>query len=146
MMTDPGPLVAGRTVGIVGVGNMGGAMGVRLLAQGWAVQACDLLPARVQALVQQGARTAATPAEAGRGAGALIVGLVVGGKAQAVLFGDEAAAAALAPGRAVLLCPTIAPQDVEALAARLAGLGLAAIDAPMSGGPARALEGTMRLM
>jgi putative dehydrogenase len=135
-----------RTVGIVGVGNMGGGMAHRLLACGWQVQACDLVAAKVQALVRQGARAAATPRDAAQGAAALIVCVVDAAQSQEVLFGAEGAAAALAPGRPVLLCPTIAPQEVEALAARLAEGGLAAIDAPMSGGPARARDGSMSLM
>jgi 3-hydroxyisobutyrate dehydrogenase-like beta-hydroxyacid dehydrogenase len=50
------------------------------------------------------------------------------------------------PGQLVLLCPTIAPQETEALAQRLVARGLAVLDAPMSGGPARARDGTMSLM
>jgi 3-hydroxyisobutyrate dehydrogenase-like beta-hydroxyacid dehydrogenase len=46
----------------------------------------------------------------------------------------------------VLLCPTIAPHDVEAIAAQLAERGIATVDAPMSGGPARARDGSMSLM
>ena len=135
-----------RTVGIVGVGNMGGGMATRLLARGWRVQACDLVAEKVDALVQIGAAAAATPAEAARGAGALIVCVVDAGQAGQVLFGPQGAAAALAPGRAVLLCPTIAPGDVEALAQRLHAGGHATIDAPMSGGPERAREGGMSMM
>ena len=63
-----------------------------------------------------------------------------------MLFGAGGAVQALAPGAAVLLCPTIAPQDVEALAAALERHGLQAIDAPMSGGPLRARDGAMSLM
>jgi 3-hydroxyisobutyrate dehydrogenase len=137
--------VAG-TIGIVGVGNMGGGMAARLLACDWRVQACDLVQAKVQALVRQGATSAATPREAAEGADALIVCVVDAAQSREVLFGRDGAAAALARGRAVLLCPTIAPEDVESLAAGLAAQGLAAIDAPMSGGPARARDGTMSLM
>lgn len=135
-----------KVAGIVGVGNMGGGMAARLLALGWQVQACDLVGAKVDALVALGARAAATPAEAARGAGVLIVCVVDAPQCEAVLFGPEGAAAALSPGSGVLLCPTIAPADVEALAARLQALGLDAVDAPMSGGPARARDGTMSLM
>lgn len=134
------------TAGIVGVGNMGGGMAARLLSCGWRVRACDLVAAKVDALVALGAQAAATPAGAAAGADALIVAVVDASQTEEVLFGPEGAAAALAPGRAVLLCPTIAPADVERLAGRLAGLGLAAIDAPMSGGPARARDGSMSLM
>ena len=134
------------TAAVVGVGNMGGGMAARLLACGWRVRACDLVADRVGALVRLGAAAAATPAAAAAGADALIVAVVDAEQSETVLFGPGGAAAALAPGRAVLLCPTIAPQDVERLAARLAGAGIAAIDAPMSGGPARARDGTMSLM
>jgi 3-hydroxyisobutyrate dehydrogenase len=135
-----------KLVGIVGVGNMGGGMAARLLDRGWAVQACDLVDAKVQALVRSGARAAATPADAARQADVLVVCVVDAQQSHDVLFGDRGAAAALRPGAAVLLCPTIAPQDVEQLATSLQERGLAAIDAPMSGGPARARDGTMSLM
>ncbi len=135
-----------KHIGIVGVGNMGGGMAARLLDCGWKVRACDLVPERVQALVRLGAAAAASPAQAAEGADALVVCVVDAQQAQSVLFGPEGAAGALAPGRAVLLCPTIAPQDVERFAQGLAERGLAAIDAPMSGGPARARDGSMSLM
>ncbi|WP_374667606.1 NAD(P)-dependent oxidoreductase [Ramlibacter sp.] len=133
-------------VGVVGVGNMGGGMAARLLDQGWRVRACDLVAARVDALVAQGAEAAARPADAAGGADALIVCVVDADQTAEVLFGAQGAAAALAPGAAVLLCPTIAPADVEALGKRLAQAGLAVVDAPMSGGPARARDGSMSLM
>jgi putative dehydrogenase len=135
-----------NTVGIVGVGNMGGGMAARLLARGWGVQACDLVPQRVQEAVRLGARAAATPAEAAAGAQALIVCVVDTPQVQEVLFGTQGAAASLAAGRAVLLCPTIGPRDAERFAGALERQGLAAIDAPMSGGPARARDGSMSLM
>ncbi|MBL0423705.1 NAD(P)-dependent oxidoreductase [Ramlibacter alkalitolerans] len=125
---------------------MGGAMAARLLGCGWQVQACDLVQAKVQVLVGQGARAAARPRDAAEGAEALIVSVVDAAQAREVLFGPDGAAAALAPAAAVLLCPTIAPQDVEDLAAGLAERGLCPIDAPMSGGPARARDGSMSLM
>ncbi len=121
-------------------------MAARLLEQGWPVRACDLVPERVQALVAQGAGAAATPADAAAGAGALIVCVVDAAQTEAVLFGPNGAASALPAGAAVLLCPTIAPADVEAFAERLAALGLEPVDAPMSGGPARARDGSMSLM
>jgi len=135
-----------QQVGIVGVGNMGGAMASRLLALGWPVRACDLVAERVQALVAQGARAAADPAAAASGASTLVVCVVDAPQVEEVLFGPRGAAPALPAGAAVLLCPTIAPQDVERFAGRLQAMGLAPIDAPMSGGPARARDGSMSLM
>ncbi|TWO72088.1 NAD(P)-dependent oxidoreductase [Caenimonas sedimenti] len=137
---------AAGTVGIVGAGNMGGGMAGRLLEQGWTVRVCDLVPQKVRELVTQGAQAAATPAAAAGGSDALIVCVIDADQTQEVLFGTDGAAAALRPGQAVLLCPTIAPGDVERIAGQLAERGLSTIDAPMSGGPARARDGTMSLM
>lgn len=137
---------AAGAIGIVGVGNMGGGMARRLLDLGWAVRACDLASDKVEALHRLGAEPVLTPAEAAAGARALIVCVVDAAQCEEVLFGPEGAAAALPPGTPVLLCPTIAPQDAEGLAARLATAGALPIDAPMSGGPARARDGSMSLM
>ncbi len=63
-----------------------------------------------------------------------------------VLFGAQGAAAVLPPGTPVIVCPTISPGDAERIAAKLAERGLLPVDAPMSGGPARARDGTMSLM
>jgi 3-hydroxyisobutyrate dehydrogenase len=139
-------MTGGGTVGIVGVGNMGGGMAHRLLERGWGVRVCDLEAEKVRAFEALGAQAAANPAEAARESDALIVCVVDAAQTEEVLFSAEGAACAMRPGQAVLLCPTIAPADVERLAVRLAEHGLAAIDAPMSGGPARARDGSMSLM
>jgi 3-hydroxyisobutyrate dehydrogenase len=133
-------------IGVVGVGNMGGAMAAHLLEQGWPVQVCDIDAAKVRNLEALGATGRGDAAQAAAGCAALIVCVVDADQTRDVLFGPGGAAAAMQQGQAVLLCPTIAPQDVEDIAARLAGRGIAAIDAPMSGGPARARDGSMSLM
>ena len=133
-------------VGIVGVGNMGGAMAARLLEAGWPVQVCDIDLHRVRALELQGAQVRHTPAQCADGVAALIVCVVDSPQVEAVLFGPAGAATVLQPGQDVLLCPTIAPQDTERFTARLQGHGVCTIDAPMSGGPIRARDGTMSLM
>lgn len=135
-----------HSVGIVGVGNMGGGIAAHLLAQGWQVRVCDLVAQRVHALAAQGAQAAGDPAGAAHGVEALIVCVVDAQQVSQVLFGARGVAAAMPAGGAVLLCPTIAPADVERCAARLHAHGLQAIDAPMSGGPARARDGSMSLM
>ncbi|MGC1174324.1 NAD(P)-dependent oxidoreductase [Polaromonas sp.] len=134
------------TVTIIGVGNMGGAMAANLLAQGWAVQVCDIDPARVADLEKKGASVLAVPAQAAMNSIAFAVCVVDAVQTEEVLFGAQGLACMLQPGHTVLLCPTIAPQDVESFATRLAALGVHTVDAPMSGGPARARDGTMSLM
>jgi L-threonate 2-dehydrogenase len=133
-------------VGIVGVGNMGGAMAARLLEQGWTVRVHDIDRRKVDALAAAGAKACADAAETAQGSSALIVCVVDAGQVEQVLFGQSGALGGLKPGQAVLLCPTISPGEVENFAGRLEAAGVAVIDAPMSGGPARARDGSMSLM
>jgi 3-hydroxyisobutyrate dehydrogenase-like beta-hydroxyacid dehydrogenase len=137
------------SVAVVGAGNMGGAMVARLRSLGHAVAVCDIDPRRRREAAAMGASVMATPAGAAHALlpdGLLIVCVVDARQCEEVLFGADGAAARLSPGQDVMLCPTIAPEDVERLASQLAGCGIDCIDAPMSGGPARAREGRMSLM
>ncbi|MBX3604516.1 MAG: NAD(P)-dependent oxidoreductase [Piscinibacter sp.] len=133
-------------VGVIGIGNMGWAIAQRLQERGFDVGVRDIDPARSALAEAAGIGAWPTPAALAKRSDALLVAVVDAAQTQAVLFGADGAAGALPQGAAVLLCPTIAPVDVEAIAARLAAQGLAPIDAPMSGGPARARDGTMSLM
>ena len=132
--------------GIVGVGNMGLGMALRLLDCGHAVGVRDLVAEREHAARAHGATVCADAAAAAQGRDLLIVAVVDALQTEQVLFGERGAVHGLAPGSTVLLCPTLAPQTVEDCAARLAERGIDCIDAPMSGGPARARDGTMSLM
>jgi len=133
-------------VTVIGVGNMGGGMAANLLARGWEVQVCDIDAAKVAAMVQLGATAMASPADAAAESQAFIVCVVDAAQTEEVLFGGQGLARMLRSGHAVMLCPTISPQDVESFAARLAERGVHTLDAPMSGGPARARDGSMSLM
>lgn len=131
---------------IIGIGNMGLAMALRLRDAGQAVRVHDMAPARHALAAAAGAVPAATPDDAAAGCTVLIVAVVDAAQTEAVLFGPHGAAAALLPGATVLLCPTIGPRDVERFARRLQDSGLHCLDAPMSGGPVRARHGEMSLM
>ena len=137
------------SVGIVGAGNMGGAMLARLRERGWRVAMHDIDARRRDEARAAGAEVCAhAQAVAQRLAddGVLIVAVVDADQTEAVLFGAQGAAPALRAGQTVMLCPTIAPEVVERCAARLAERDVATLDAPMSGGPVRAREGSMSLM
>ena len=133
-------------VGVIGVGNMGGAMARRLLDGGCAVWVRDIRADAEAALGAAGASIAIDGAELARHCELAIVAVVDAAQCDAVLFGDGGVLAGAHGRLAVLLCPTIAPHDVERCAARLQHSGVPCIDAPMSGGPQRARDGTMSLM
>ena len=133
-------------VAFIGIGNMGLAMALRLRDAGQPVRVHDIDLRRHALAAAVGAELADSPAAVAAGCALLIVVVVDAAQTEAVLFGPAGAAAALPPGATVMLCPTIGPADVERLAARLAEAGLGCLDAPMSGGPARARDGSMSLM
>ena len=133
-------------IGVVGVGNMGLAMVQRLLQCGHLVVARDIRPEAQARAVTAGASAASDCAALARRCRLLIVVVVDVAQCEAVLFGPQGAHAGLHEASTVMVCSTIAPHDVESLAARLERAKVPCIDAPMSGGPARARDGTMSLM
>jgi L-threonate 2-dehydrogenase len=133
-------------IAVIGIGVMGLPIALRLRDGGHAVVVRDIDSSREALALEAGCTVAATPAAAARGAELLIVVVVDGAQTQQVLFGPDGAAAALARGSTVMLCPTIAPEDVETAAAALQAHGVQVLDAPMSGGPQRARDGAMSLM
>lgn len=139
-----------QRVGIVGVGNMGGGMAKRLLSQGWAVHVCDIDAHKTKALQTLGATVHATPQALAQQVHTLIVCVVNAQDVQDVLSGTTDAShgllSALQTHHTVMLCPTLSPEDVESTAAQLMAYQVPTIDAPMSGGPLRAEQGTMSLM
>ena len=134
------------SVALIGVGNMGLGMALRLCERGHKVRVHDLLPKRMALAAATGAQHFASAGAAAEGCGLAIIVVVDATQTEAVLFGPQGIVEGLAPGADVMLCPTIAPEDVERFAARLADHGLGCLDAPMSGGPARARDGSMSLM
>lgn len=121
-------------------------MAANLLSRGWPVHICDIDDTKTSVLAQQGAGVYAHPAEMAAYVSLLIVCVVDGTQTQEVLFGLNGAASHMHAGKAVMLCPTISPEEVELCAHTLTVSGLHTLDAPMSGGPARARQGTMSLM
>ena len=137
-------------VGFIGIGAMGLAMARNLRSHGHAVWVRDIDPTAEQAARDDGMRVCATPAELAGGCRLVIVVVVDAAQIDSVLFGVDGVAQARARVQAqpqiVMLCSTIAPDDTRRFAERLAAHDIATIDAPISGGPARALAGTMSMM
>ena len=133
-------------VGVIGIGNMGLGIALRLRDQGLDVAVRDIDPSREALARDAGCTVCDSPAQAATGRDLVIVVVVDAPQTRNVLFGPGGATTALPADATVMLCPTIAPADVESLAADLARAGAHTIDAPMSGGPVRARQGRMSLM
>ena len=134
------------TVGWIGLGAMGGPMATCVARAGYPVTAYDIDPQKAQSLAAEGITPAATVAAAADGADALVLMVATAGQAESVLFGDGGAAAALKPGAVVMLMATVGPAAVEGFAARLEPAGVEIVDAPVSGGAARAGAGDLLIM
>src|SRR5262249_42927350 len=133
-------------VAFVGLGSMGLGMAKNLLKHGHKVIGVDpSAPAR-EAFAAAGGTVAATPAEAARAADAVVVAVVNAQQVETVLFGADGAIGALRKGGLVMQCATVAATFAKSLGARLAQSGHELLDAPMSGGRARAESGELTFM
>jgi L-threonate 2-dehydrogenase len=138
-----------KTVSIIGVGNMGGGMALNLLARGYTVQVYDIDTAKLHFYQEKGALAPVFIEEFAINSIVTIVCVVDAQQTQDVLFGTTGlvhASRSSLQNHTVMLCPTISPQDVERFAQQLRQHGARTIDAPMSGGPLRAQDGSMSLM
>ena len=133
-------------VGVIGLGSMGGGVAKSLMRGGFDVRVCDVRPAVVASFAALGARPCATPAELGAACDVAIVLVVNAEQTEAVLFGPEGAAGTLAKGSVVIMSVTLPPAYAEALEGRLAERGILLLDAPVSGGEAKAATGEMTIM
>ena len=136
----------GQRIGVIGLGAMGGPIARHLCSVGYRVAGFDLNRAALDRLEAAGGEVASDAAGAADGAGLLVVMVVNGGQAEAVLFGEGGAAAALPLGATVVLSSTLAPDHAAAIASRLAGMGLLMLDAPVSGGVTGAEAGTLTVI
>ena len=121
------------TVGIVGLGLLGGAIAARLRAAGHAVVGCDVAPPRVAALEALGGTGAASPAAVARAAEAICTVLPSLASVEDVILGTGGLIGAARPGQPIIQMSTISPALTERLAAALGARGLAFLDCPISG-------------
>jgi len=123
-------------------------MARRLLSQGFVVHVHDIDLDKTEALKALGAVVHDSPASLSKQTRTTIICVVDHKQVDQLLDpkGSPSWWATLQSGDTVYLCPTLAPDYVEAVAARLQTHGVFTVDAPMSGGPVRAEAGTMSLM
>lgn len=136
-----------KSIGIIGVGNMGLPMLKALHRAGFQVTARDLRSDAETAAREAGARIATSARDLAAACDMILVVVVDAGQMEDALFREaEPAAQGWRPGTLVALCSTISPEDAERLAARVVVTGAEVLDAPISGGPVRAEAGQLSLM
>jgi 3-hydroxyisobutyrate dehydrogenase len=137
---DPGDGVA-----VIGLGAMGLPMAARL-AETRTVTAFEPAAARRGEARAHGIVVADDPAAAARGADVVLLAVRDAAQVRAAVFGPGGVASALAGDGVVILTSTIGLEAARSLADDLARLGVALVDAPVSGGPVRAASGDLLIV
>lgn len=133
-------------VAVIGLGSMGMGVAQSLLRAGFQVSGCDINVDALAELTRAGGETAETPSAAAKGADAVLSVVVNAQQTETVLFGETGAATSMAPGGVILSLATMAPVDARRMAELAAEMGMAFLDAPISGGAARAMTGDLTVM
>ncbi len=146
-----------RKIGLIGLGAMGSGMAATLRAKGHELHVCDARPGVAQTFAAQGGVACDTPAEVARACETVISVVVNAEQTEAVLFGRATngatpdtdtggAMSAMRPGAVFVMCSTVDPRVSIDFEYRLAAKGILYIDAPISGGAAKAASGQMTIM
>lgn len=133
-------------VGWIGLGAMGFPMAGVVARAGHPVTAFDIDQSKAAYLAGDGVTAAATCADAAKDAEVLVCMVATPAQVESVLFGDNGAAPALKAGSVVMVMATVGPAPIEAWASKLAEQGVEVVDAPVSGGTARAATGDLLVM
>ena len=131
---------------VIGLGSMGLGMAQSLIRAGFAVTGFDVSQAACERLTASAGTIAPSPADAARGAGAVVAAVVNAEQTEAVLFGEQGCAEAMPEDAVFISSATMSPEMARALAARLEEHGRHYLDAPMSGGAARAADGSLTML
>lgn len=140
-MTTTPPL----RIAVLGIGMMGRPMARRLREAGHEVHAWNRTRAKAEPLAGFGIAVHDTPADAVRHAD-IVVSLLENGPVVGQVLFDTGAAQAMRPGALFIDMASIQPREARDHAARLGEMGIAHLDAPVSGGTVGAENGTLAIM
>lgn len=135
-------MTTAAAVAVLGLGAMGLPMAMNL-AERFPVRGFDVVAERRALAERSGVAPAGTAAEAVAGADVVLIAVRDRAQLEQLLFGETGIAPHMARGAVVLLTSTVGDAGVRAVAPRLAEAGLRFVDAPVSGGPARAGAGDL---
>ena len=125
-----------------GLGSMGSGMALSLLRAGHEVSGADPCEEARAAFEAEGGAPAGAPGAVD----AAVLVVVNSAQTEAVLFGEGGLAAELRAGAVVLGCATVDPDFARSVEARLGEQGILYLDAPISGGAAKARQGALTVM
>ena len=140
-MPHPSP-----AVGLIGLGAMGLGMAQSLRRAGFDLRVFDVRAGAAEAFAEDGGRACASAAVLAAQSDVVVCVVVDAAQTEDVLFGSGAVAGAMRGGSVFVMCSTVDPRWSAQLEARLEARGLLYLDAPISGGAAKAASGQMTMM
>lgn len=144
-MSTPDTSTPSPRLAFLGTGSMGLPMARRLCEAGFSLQVWNRTPAKAAPLAALGAVVHSLAAAAVKDADIVVGMLENGAVVEDVLFAQDVAAA-MKPGALFIDMASIKPREARDHAARLGAMGMAHIDAPVSGGTGGAEQGTLVIM
>ncbi|PWU67345.1 MULTISPECIES: 2-hydroxy-3-oxopropionate reductase [Gracilibacillus] len=135
-----------KRIGFIGLGIMGKPMAINLIKSGYDLVVYNRSQASVQELSKQGVEVAFSPMDVAKKVDVLITMLPNGPEVKEVLLGDNGAIYGLSKGKMVIDMSSISPVTTKKIASILAKKGIRMMDAPVSGGETRAIDGTLSIM
>lgn len=130
----------------LGLGQMGLPMAKRCIAAGFEVRGADLSASARDALAAAGGKAFATGPEAAKGCSTLITMLPDSKIVREAVLGDQGVASVMAKDALIIDMSSSVPVDTQSLGKALAEQGIGLIDAPVSGGVKRAIDGSLSIM
>lgn len=135
-----------KSIGLIGLGAMGMGMANSLRRAGYNLHVFDVRRDVAESFAAAGGVVCSSPAELAARCEVLISVVVNSAQTEAVLFGKEGAAAVMKAGSVFVMCSTVEPNWSMAMEGRLAEKGILYLDAPISGGAAKAAKGEITMM
>jgi L-threonate 2-dehydrogenase len=133
-------------IAVIGLGAIGYGVAASLAQKGWPVVGADTSRAATQRFAREFGKPAGSSREVATGADVIILVVVSAAQCEAILFGDEGVLASTAPDALIISCVTMDPAQARSIGEKVEATGRAFVDAPTSGGPARAAEGAVTLL
>ena len=133
-------------IGFIGLGIMGKPMAKNLLKAGYPLVGFDINPAPVKELVAAGAEAASSAKEVAQKTEVLITMLPNSPHVKAAVMGPNGVLEGAKPGMIIVDMSSIAPLEAKEVAAKAAEKGVEMLDAPVSGGEPKAIDGTLSIM
>ena len=134
-----------KTYAVIGLGSMGYGIASSILRAGHVAHGFDVVPAQMQKFQNDGGAPGEL-ADIASGVDGLIIVVLNAAQTEQVMFGDNGVVPKLKVGAVVIACATVPPEFARSMATRCLEHGVHYLDAPMSGGSVKAMNGELSFM